>query len=206
MTRIRDRVGKPLNSRDMNCSFSLRRCRLFSISASAQVDIKRNKDDDAALMWFKHDLRSDDHPGRQTVVPLSIFDHRILSRFSDEMLELVILALEDLREWLKSKGSNLMIRFGSAENVILELVEEVKATHVFSEEEVEYNLRRMIDIVEGSLSSVTFSWGSPQLVRWQTPFYDIKWYWILALKSQLIREERYSVRIWRWNGYLIQIV
>ncbi|XP_042505707.1 uncharacterized protein LOC122082310 isoform X2 [Macadamia integrifolia] len=158
----------------------VRRCRFFSAAASTQVDIERKKYDNVALLWFKHDLRSDDHPGlvaasqSQTVVPLYIFDHRILSRFSDEMLELVLLALEDLREWLKSQGSNLMIRFGSAENVILELVQEVKATHVFSEEEVEYNLRTVIDIVEGSLSSVTFSWGIPQLVRWQTPFYDIK--------------------------------
>ncbi|XP_043716241.1 uncharacterized protein LOC122664469 isoform X2 [Telopea speciosissima] len=158
----------------------VRPCRFFSAAASTQVDIERKKYDNVALLWFKHDLRSDDHPGlvaasnRQTVVPLYIFDHRILSRFSDEMLELVLLALEDLREWLKSHGSNLMIRFGRAENVIPELVQEVKATHVFSEEEVEYDLRTMIDIVEGSLSSVTFSWGSPQLVRWQTPFYDIK--------------------------------
>ncbi|KAJ4982067.1 hypothetical protein NE237_032904 [Protea cynaroides] len=135
----------------------------------SELRAERKKDDDVALLWFKHDFRSDDHSGlvaasqRQNVVPLYIFDHRILSRFSDEMLELVILALEDLREWLKFQGFNLMIRFGS---------KQVKATHVFSEEEVEYNLRRMIDIIEGS--SVTFSWGSSQLVRWQTPFYDIK--------------------------------
>ncbi|KAJ4980310.1 hypothetical protein NE237_031147 [Protea cynaroides] len=132
------------SSSNGDCNYSLWRCRFFSTSASAQVDTKRKKDDDVALLWFKHDLHPDDHPG-----------------FSNEMLELVILALEDLREWLKSQGSNLMIRFGSAENVILELVQEVKANHVFSEEEVEYNFRRMIDIVEGSLSSVTFSWGCP---------------------------------------------
>ncbi|KAJ4953251.1 hypothetical protein NE237_030083 [Protea cynaroides] len=116
-----------------------------------------------------------------------------MSGFSDEMLELVILALEDLREWLKSQGSNLMIRFGSAENVILELVQEVKATHVFSEEEVEYNLRRMIDIVEGSLSSVTFSWGSPQLVRWQTPFYDIKSLMDLPASYQDFKKLQYPI-------------
>ncbi|KAJ4950660.1 hypothetical protein NE237_027492 [Protea cynaroides] len=208
--------------RSQNCKL-MERCRFFSASARAQVDVKRKKDDDVALLWFKHDLRSDDHPGlvaasqSQTVVSLYIFDHRILSCFSDEMLELVVLALEDLREWLKSQGSNLMIRFVSAENVMLELVQEVKATHVFSEEEVEYNLRRIIDIIEGSMSSVTFSWGSPQLVRWQTPFYDIKVFHFapielcclvldLALKSQLSREGRFSIRIWRWNGYLIQIV
>lgn len=45
--------------------------------------------------------------------------------FSDEMLELLLFALEDLRKLLKEKGSNLMIRFGTAENVISKLVQEV---------------------------------------------------------------------------------
>jgi hypothetical protein len=40
----------------------------------------------AAILWFKHDLRVDDHPGLVTaskyrsLVPLYVFDHRILSR------------------------------------------------------------------------------------------------------------------------------
>lgn len=41
----------------------------------------------AAVLWFKHDLRIDDHPGLvaaasryRTVIPLYVFDHRILSR------------------------------------------------------------------------------------------------------------------------------
>lgn len=86
-------------------------------------------------MWYKHDLRIDDHPGivaaasnHSIVVPVYVFDPRLLSRFSDEMLELVLLAVEDLRRLLKENGSNLMIRIGNAENVLLELVKEV-VTH-----------------------------------------------------------------------------
>lgn len=45
--------------------------------------------------------------------------------FSDELLELLLFALEDLRKLLKEKGSNLMIRFGTAEDVIGKLVKEV---------------------------------------------------------------------------------
>lgn len=41
------------------------------------------------------------------------------------MLELLLFALEDLRKLLKEKGSNLMIKFGSAERVIGQLVKEV---------------------------------------------------------------------------------
>ncbi|KAL6956415.1 hypothetical protein U1Q18_047022 [Sarracenia purpurea var. burkii] len=87
----------------------------------------------AAVLWFKHDLRVDDHPGLEaasrfrTVVPLYVFDRRILSRFSDEMLELLLFALEDLRKSLKDQGFDLLIRFGTAENVIQELVKEVVA-------------------------------------------------------------------------------
>lgn len=40
-----------------------------------------------AILWYKHDLRIDDHPGllaasqqHRTLVPLYVFDHRILSR------------------------------------------------------------------------------------------------------------------------------
>lgn len=33
-----------------------------------------------------------------------------------------------------------------------------------------------------------------------------QWYWLLALKCQTKNEGRYSSRIWRWKGYLIQVL
>lgn len=45
--------------------------------------------------------------------------------FSDETLELLLFAVKDLKKSLRDQGSDLMIRFGSAENVIRELVKEV---------------------------------------------------------------------------------
>lgn len=50
---------------------------------------------------------------------------KICVGYSNEMLELVLFALEDLRKSLKDQGSNLMIRFGNAENVVRDLVQEV---------------------------------------------------------------------------------
>lgn len=44
------------------------------------------------------------------------------------MIELVLLAVEDLRRSLREHGSNLMIRFGNVESVLQELVKEV-VTH-----------------------------------------------------------------------------
>uniref|UniRef100_A0A5B7B338 Photolyase/cryptochrome alpha/beta domain-containing protein n=1 Tax=Davidia involucrata TaxID=16924 RepID=A0A5B7B338_DAVIN len=151
-----------------------------SSSSSIKMEMRERQESSAAVLWFKHDLRVDDHPGLvaasryRTVVPLYVFDRRILSRFSDEMLELVLFAVEDLRKSLKNQGSDLMIRFGSAENVIRELVKEVKATNVIAEEEVEYDLCRMMDLVEETLATVSFPEGSPRIVPWTTPFYDIK--------------------------------
>ncbi|XP_007038428.2 PREDICTED: uncharacterized protein LOC18605386 [Theobroma cacao] len=135
----------------------------------------------SAILWFKHDLRLDDHPAlvaaaetHRSLLPLYVFDHRILSRYSDEMLELVLFALEDLRNSLKEQGSNLMIRFGSAENVITELVKEVKATDVFVEEEVEYEMRQIIGVVKDTLETSSSLDGNPDIVMWRTPFYDVK--------------------------------
>ncbi|RDY00292.1 Pheophytinase, chloroplastic, partial [Mucuna pruriens] len=154
-----------------------------------------------AILWFKHDLRTDDHPALlaasnfRSLVPIYVFDRRILSHrsrilrlrlfgvagFSDETLELVLLALQDLRKSLKDRGSDLMLRFGNAENVIQQLAtevvtltEQVKATCVFAEQEVEYELRFIIDVVKQRLKSVIVPQGSPRIELWQTPFYDVK--------------------------------
>ncbi|KAL2227185.1 UNVERIFIED_CONTAM: Pheophytinase, chloroplastic [Sesamum indicum] len=134
----------------------------FRLSASA-VDVRVESGAAAssttAIVWYKHDLRVEDHPGlvaasqHRCVVPLYVFDRRILSilgccrslllagihyeqflinisadliyaGFSDEMLELLLFALEDLRKLLNEQGSNLVIKFGRAENVIGDLVKE----------------------------------------------------------------------------------
>ncbi|KAJ8752906.1 hypothetical protein K2173_008641 [Erythroxylum novogranatense] len=134
----------------------------------------------AAVLWFKQDLRIDDHPGLveaakfNALVPLYVFDRRILSRFDDEMLEMALFALEDLRKSLKERGSNLMVRFGGAESVIGNIVQQFKVTNVFAEEEVEYHLRQILDIVEETVEQSALLDEKLKIVRWQTPFYDIK--------------------------------
>ncbi|XP_019264780.1 PREDICTED: uncharacterized protein LOC109242374 isoform X2 [Nicotiana attenuata] len=136
--------------------------------------------DAAAILWYKHDLRVDDHPGivaasmHRTLVPLYIFDPRILSRFPDDMLELLLFALKDLKSSLREQGSNLMIRFGTAESIIEGLVKEVKATNIFTEEEVEFGLWRMVEGVKETLDTISFAEGTPKLAIWNRPFYVMK--------------------------------
>ncbi|KAL4327676.1 hypothetical protein AHAS_Ahas13G0123900 [Arachis hypogaea] len=170
-----------------------------------------------AIVWFKHDLRIHDHPALtvassfQSLLPLYVFDRRILSRqypptarntlsdlnslrrmkshhvelliagFSDEMLELLLFALQDLRNSLKERGSNLMIRFGNAEHVIQQLasevvtlqVEQVNASCVFAEQEVEYELYLLLDVMKECMKSVTVRERAPRIELWNTPFYDV---------------------------------
>jgi len=53
-------------------------------------------------------------------------------------------------------------------------LEQVKATTVFAEEEVEYNLRRLMNVVQETLAMVAFEDQSPRMLLWNTPFYDTK--------------------------------
>ncbi|KAJ3692767.1 hypothetical protein LUZ60_011862 [Juncus effusus] len=136
---------------------------------------------DAAVVWFRNDLRIDDHPGliqavekHQFVVPLYVFDPSILSEYSDLTLELLLYALKELRSTLKINGSDLVLRLGNCERVISELVNEVRASHVFTEEAIEYNLREVINNVEYSFNASSFSRGNPKLVLWNAPLYDFK--------------------------------
>ncbi|XLR56540.1 hypothetical protein S83_007212 [Arachis hypogaea] len=114
----------PSHFPSLSFSRNTRRCSpSFKMSAQQTAN--------TAIVWFKHDLRIHDHPALtvassfQSLLPLYVFDRRILSRFSDEMLELLLFALQDLRNSLKERGSNLMIRFGNAEHVIQQLASEV---------------------------------------------------------------------------------
>ncbi|QHO24932.1 Cryptochrome DASH/mitochondrial [Arachis hypogaea] len=105
----------------------------------------------------------------------------LIAGFSDEMLELLLFALQDLRNSLKERGSNLMIRFGNAEHVIQQLasevvtlqVEQVNASCVFAEQEVEYELYLLLDVVKECMKPVTVRECAPRIELWNTPFYDV---------------------------------
>lgn len=50
----------------------------------------------------------------------------------------------------------------------------MKATCIFMEEEVEYELRLVMDVVKDQLKSMIVPGSNPRIEIWQTPFYDIK--------------------------------
>ncbi|XP_074355151.1 uncharacterized protein LOC141693864 isoform X2 [Apium graveolens] len=174
-----------------------------SISVSCSVNYantQANVDKDGtAVVWYKQDLRVDDHPGLMSasrfrnLIPVYVFDHRILSLYSEEMFQLLVFAVKDLKKSLRDQGSDLMIRIGSAENVIGELVKEVKATHIFAEEEVEYDLARLMETVKGNLAALSVKEGSPNFLTWSAPFYDMKNVGDLPVSHQDFKKLKLSV-------------
>lgn len=67
-------------------------------------------------------------------------------------------------------------------------LEQVKATNIFVEEEVEFGLWRMVEGVKEILDTIPSAEGTPKLVMWNTPFYDMK---VLLF---LVSASRYSLR------------
>ncbi|XP_076957579.1 uncharacterized protein LOC143633116 [Bidens hawaiensis] len=141
---------------------------------------KNSTYDTAAVLWYKSDLRVDDHPGliaaskHASLLPLYVFDHRILRDFNEEMFELLLFAVTDLRNSLKDLGSNLMVRFGRTESVIQELAKEVRVANIYTQEEVEYDSQLVIEKVRESLGDVFVEKDIPNITLWSTAFYDIK--------------------------------
>ncbi|RYR27103.1 hypothetical protein Ahy_B02g061435 isoform B [Arachis hypogaea] len=149
------------------------------------------------------------------------------------MLELLLFALQDLRNSLKERGSNLMIRFGNAEHVIQQLasevvtlqlllmmpqymVEQVNASCVFAEQEVEYELYLLLDVVKECMKPVTVRECAPRIELWNTPFYDVNVLQNLPASYDDFKKLRlpilnhfscqnYLLQTWNWTGIFIEI-
>ncbi|KAF7066855.1 hypothetical protein CFC21_072782 [Triticum aestivum] len=158
-------------------------------------------DGGAAVVWFKHDLRLDDHPGlvaacaepSRPVVPLYVFDSRILAGYSDTRLELLLFALKDLKLALKSQRSDLLIGLGNAEDAVLKLANEVQAGVIYTEEEVEHSVCSVLANVESSLSNGSFTRGNPPEIKfWTAPLYDYKSLRQLSTSRNQFLNEKFS--------------
>jgi deoxyribodipyrimidine photo-lyase len=93
-----------------------------------------------ALVWFRRDLRVHDHPslvaalrGHDRVVPVFVLDRRlILGRFpSAARTAHLLTCLAELREALRSRGGELVLREGEPERELPALARETGAQAVF---------------------------------------------------------------------------
>ncbi|MFQ3671345.1 MAG: deoxyribodipyrimidine photo-lyase [Verrucomicrobiia bacterium] len=109
-----------------------------------------------ALVWFRRDLRTLDHPAlahaaRQadSIVPFFIFDPTILQApdLGAPRVAYLLAALESLDKNLRVLGGRLIIRQGPPRTVIPALAREAQATAIYWNDDVEpYALQRDADL------------------------------------------------------------
>jgi deoxyribodipyrimidine photo-lyase len=125
-----------------------------------------------ALLWFRRDLRLDDHPALLaaidaagpdgTVLPVFVFDERLWSPSGDPRRRFLLDCLADLGE---QTGGALVLRSGDPAQALTRLVGEVGADSVHVSADAGPYGRRRDDAVERALGDVPFvRTGSPYAV------------------------------------------
>ena len=91
-----------------------------------------------AIVWFRRDLRVHDHPplalalrDHETVVPVFVRDPRLPGRFPSSRREAFLHgSLAVLRESLRARGGELVVREGRPEQVLADLARETGASEL----------------------------------------------------------------------------
>ncbi|MFN4121668.1 MAG: cryptochrome/photolyase family protein [Flavobacteriales bacterium] len=99
------------------------------------------------VFWFRRDLRLHDNAGLyhalksgQTVQALFIFDRHILDKLGDRYdarVTFIYRQIERLKKELSALGADLMVRYGMPEEILPELVKQLKAKTVFTNHDYE---------------------------------------------------------------------
>ena len=120
---------------------------------------------DLCLMWFRRDLRLDDNAalaaaceaGRGRVLPVYCVDPREagvglfgLPKRSARAAQFLVESLTDLRSKLKRVGSDLLVRRGPPEELLLDVAQLYKASEIFTHEAQTPEEDEAIRAVEGA--------------------------------------------------------
>ncbi len=99
------------------------------------------------LFWFRRDLRFNDNAGLfealksgLPVVPVFIFDTTILNQLDDKRdkrVHLIHQQLVEMNTELQAYQSGLVVRYGKAQDVIIDLCAEFNASHIYCNEDYE---------------------------------------------------------------------
>ena len=130
--------------------------------ASNQISNAGSKSSDGPLIvWFKHDLRIDDHPGlhealisKKDIIPFFCFDPKRYEALVHSPASAAALArsVASLRSSLRALGSDLVISTGPWDEELPKIVEKVGAKRVIAEEELESNWK---DGADSAMSATT---------------------------------------------------
>ncbi len=98
---------------------------------------------DVALVWFRRDLRLEDHPalseaimGARTVMPLYVLDSRLLDRAAPARQWFLRASLAELDRSLRARGSGLLVRHGDPAVVVPEVARQLRAEVVLTSADV----------------------------------------------------------------------
>jgi deoxyribodipyrimidine photo-lyase len=122
-----------------------------------------------AIVWFRNDLRLHDNEAltealrnAEEVIPVYVFDERIFNgktpfgfpKTGKFRCQFIIEAVRDLRENLRKRGSNLIVRVGKPEEIIFDICREAKSSWVFCNRERMSEESRVQDKLEENLWTI----------------------------------------------------
>jgi deoxyribodipyrimidine photo-lyase len=103
-----------------------------------------------AIIWFRNDLRLHDNEAltealeqKAKIVPVFIFDERLFfgktphgfSKIDSFRAKFIIESVIDLRENLRKKGAELIVRVGKPEDLIFDMAKQIKSSWVYCNRE-----------------------------------------------------------------------
>ncbi|XP_022151638.1 blue-light photoreceptor PHR2 [Momordica charantia] len=132
----------------------------------------------ATIVWFRNDLRIHDNEclnsannDSVSVLPVYCFDPRDYGKSSSGFdktgpyrAAFVIESVSDLRKNLQARGSDLVVRIGKPETVLVELAKEIGADAVYAHYEVSHDEMKTEERIESAMKEenveVKYFWGS----------------------------------------------
>lgn len=132
----------------------------------------------ASIVWFRNDLRVHDneclnaaHNESMSVLPVYCFDPRDYGKSSSGFdktgpyrASFLIESVADLKKNLQARGSDLVVRIGKPEAVLVELAKAVGAEAVYAHREVSHDEVKGEDKIDAVMKDegleVKYFWGS----------------------------------------------
>ncbi|KAL8100987.1 blue-light photoreceptor PHR2 [Apium graveolens] len=142
----------------------------------------------ASIVWFRNDLRVNDNEcltaannESMSVLPVYCFDPTDYGKSSSGFdktgpyrATFLIESVSDLRKNLQAKGSDLVVRIGKPESVLVELAKAVGAEAVYSHQEVSHDEVKAEGKIENVMKDegleVKYFWGSTLYHMEDLPF------------------------------------
>lgn len=132
----------------------------------------------SALVWFRNDLRVHDNECLNSandeslsLLPVYCFDPRDYGKSSSGFdktgpfrAQFLIESVSELRKNLEARGSNLVVRVGKPETVLVELAKEIGADAIYAHREVSHDEVKAEGKIESAMKEegveVKYFWGS----------------------------------------------